>query len=362
MKLIQKLILASACTLLSTIAFAHDFSTVTRDGKIFFFNVINAQNREVELTYEGSITSPVASRYIGELTIPQSVTYNGDYYTVVGIGAKAFSNATQLTGVTLPSQIRSIGSFAFEKCLNLESVVFSGSIKSLGEGIFFDCPSISQVSLGSDWLAINLKMFMWSNKLEVINIGPKVSKIQNLKSLHSLKVINVDVNNPNFSTVNGMLYSKDRSTLLGCPRAYEGALKVVEGCTSVYYGALIDCPYITSVELPSTLTRLSYLEFSRMSYLSTIFMHNPTPIATAVCDGDPVFALRVNTQEAVNIVVPRASLSQYTSCIVSSAGEYIALADISPNTSNLPKVARKGELVTKKQIFSSVPTKKKKNR
>ncbi|MFI3279515.1 MAG: leucine-rich repeat domain-containing protein [Rikenellaceae bacterium] len=356
MKLTKKLLFALACTLFSSIAFAHDFSTVTNDGKIFFFNVTNAKNLQVEVTYEGSITSPVASQYIGELTIPRTVRHNGKVYTVTGIGSKAFYNATRLTGVTLPSEISTIGNFAFEKCVNLQRVVFSGSISTLGEGIFFGCTSISHVSLGSDWVAVNLKMFMWSERLEEINIPAKIAKLQNLKSLKSLKRINVDANNAYYTSIRGVLYNKDNSLLLGCPRAYSGALRVAEGCRSIYYGALIDCADVNSVELPVSLQKLSYQEFSRMKELDYVVVNNPTPIATATIGNKSVFALQVTSRAPFKLVVPRKSMSQYKKSITSMGGEYTAIADISSNVTNLPKVAKKGELVEKDQIVNSVPT------
>ncbi len=358
MKLTKKLFFALACTLISSIAFAHDFSTVTNDGKIFFFNVVNSKESQVEVTYEGSITSPVASQYIGELTIPRTVRYNNKVYTVTGIGSKAFYNATRLTSVTFPSEINTIGNFAFEKCVNLKRVVFSGRISKLGEGIFFGYTSISNVSLGSDWVAVNLKMFMWSDRLEEIYIPAKVSKLQNLKSLRSLKRINVDANNVHYKSIDGVLYSKDNSLLLGCPRAYRGALQVAMGCKSIYYGALIDCALINNIELPVTLQKLSYQEFSRMKELDYVVMHNLEPIATATIDGVSVFALQVTSRAPFKLVVPRKAFSQYKKSITSIGGEYTAVADVAANLSNLPRVAKRGELVTKDQITTSIPSSK----
>ena len=72
--------------LCATIATAHDFEA----GGIYY-NIINATNKTVEVTYCGTYYSSYSNEYTGSVVIPESVTYIGVTYRVTSIGYDAFS-------------------------------------------------------------------------------------------------------------------------------------------------------------------------------------------------------------------------------------------------------------------------------
>ena len=55
--------------------------------------------------------------YKGNVTIPNSVEYNGVTYSVTGIGSYAFEDCSSLTSITLPESVTSIGNYAFGDCI-----------------------------------------------------------------------------------------------------------------------------------------------------------------------------------------------------------------------------------------------------
>jgi len=189
----------------TSLLYAHDFTVTGKNGEKFFFNIVDAKKQHVEVTYQGNISAPQPSLYTGEISVPARVKHNNTIYRVVGIGKKAFSNAASLKGIVLPSGLSSIGDFAFEGCSGLEKIVFPGNSVRFGEGVFFRCTAIGQVTLGSDWTQVNLKMFRWSDRLTSIVIPAKLTSLQNLKSLKQLQSIEVDANNK--------LYFHRRNTL-----------------------------------------------------------------------------------------------------------------------------------------------------
>jgi len=58
----------------------------------------------------------------GALTIPETVTYQGNEYTVTGVESEAFYQSL-FTSITLPDTINYMGDYAFSTCDYLENVV-----------------------------------------------------------------------------------------------------------------------------------------------------------------------------------------------------------------------------------------------
>ena len=317
----KRIVMIFALTLMAGgFARAHDFA-VTLEGQKVYFNIKSQKDRTVEVTYNGSIADKRPTDYEGELTIPAKVRHDNTVYSVVGIGAKAFSGATKLTGVVMPTGMTAIGDFAFEGCTALSKIIFPGNSVRFGQGVFFKCDKIQDVSFGSDWKEVNLQMFRWSDSLAALTIPAKVEQIRNLKSLKHLESISVDVNNARFSAIDGALYDKAGETLYGCPRAYQGAFRVAEGTKRITEGALVDCKGITRVDLPESLEALPFREFSRMEDLAEIVFRGNRPLVTAKQNGKGMLLLEVANPE-VKLVVPKAAAKAYKEILAQEAGEY----------------------------------------
>lgn len=320
MRNIKKQILLPVVLAFATAASAHDF-TVTQNGQLLYFNITSKVNKTAEVTYNGSIADKRDCVVSGDVEIPSKVKHENVVYTVTGIEAKAFANAKNLTGITMPSDLTSIGSFAFEGCTSLSKIIFGGKNLKFGQGVFFRCNSIKNVSFGNELKSINFAMFRWSDSLEAVSIPAKVEKIQNLKLLKHLKNISVDANNSHFSAYDGVLYTKDGKTLYACPRAFEGKLTVHEGTETIEQGSLADVPGITSVEFPASVKSFSFREFSQIKGLQSLIFHAMSPVTTAYANGKGCFVLQVANSD-VKVYVPGVAKKIYKSELVQEAGEY----------------------------------------
>ena len=85
--------LFTALLLLCSVAVnAHNFEV---NG--IYYNITDEANKTVEVTDNGEYTSDVV--------IPNSVTYNGNTYSVTSLGESAFSYCSGLTSITIPNSV-----------------------------------------------------------------------------------------------------------------------------------------------------------------------------------------------------------------------------------------------------------------
>lgn len=98
MRKMKSLVLAVIGLLCSMSVSAHDFEV---DG--IYYNITSEVDKTVEVTYSGDSSSAVDYEYSGSVTIPETVTYNANTYSVKTIGDDAFSSCSGLTAS--PSRI-----------------------------------------------------------------------------------------------------------------------------------------------------------------------------------------------------------------------------------------------------------------
>ena len=101
--------------LATTTLWAHDFEV---NGIYYNYRY----SSQVEVTHRGSLVDSYFNEYNGEVTIPETVTYNGTTYSVTRIGDHAFYQCPGLTSITIPNNVTSIGDGAFYGCYSVESI------------------------------------------------------------------------------------------------------------------------------------------------------------------------------------------------------------------------------------------------
>ena len=92
-----KLFFTALLLLCATTVAAHDFEV---DG--IYYNITDATNKTIEVTYRGTSYSEYSDEYTGGVVIPESVTYNGTTYSVTSIGNRAF-HSCGLTSIEIPN-------------------------------------------------------------------------------------------------------------------------------------------------------------------------------------------------------------------------------------------------------------------
>jgi formylglycine-generating enzyme required for sulfatase activity len=170
---------------------------------------------------------------LSSITIPDSVT---------SIEQSTFRDCTRLTSVTIPDSVTKIEMAAFWGCTGLINVTIGNGVASIGSHAFRDCTSLTSVTIPDSVTNIEWMAFYGCTKLS-LKISSGVMSISgwNLANVGRLAAIEVDSLNPFYSSVGGVLYDKNQTTVILCPRGIVGSVTVPSSVTSIAGEAFKDC-------------------------------------------------------------------------------------------------------------------------
>lgn len=181
--------------------------------------------------------------FTGAASIPESVSYNSQNYTVNELDYGAFSNCSGLTSVTIPSSITSISSEAFKNSPNLTSVSIPGSVTSIGLRAFYGCTGLTSLTLPSSVTMIDDYAFTSCTSLTTLTIPSSVVFIGYL-------------------------------SFTGCT----GLTSLTVGCSSIGSYSFYQCTGLTTVTILSSVNTIGTYAFSNCSSLTTVNCYITTPL------------------------------------------------------------------------------------
>jgi hypothetical protein len=119
-----------------------------------------------------------------------------------------------------------------------------------------------------------LGAFVFCTELTTITIPASVTNIEDraFNGCFNLIGITVDANNPAYCSVDGILYNKDKTTLLQFPPGKAGAFVIPNSVTEIVPLALWNCPYLTGVKIPEGIKSIDQEEFAACRNLATVIV------------------------------------------------------------------------------------------
>ena len=251
----KKHVLFLFATLLSLVASAHDFVS----GSIYY-NITSYSDLTVEVTYRGDSYDAYSNEYLGMMTIPSTVSYEGDTYSVTSIGEAAFRDCSGLVTINITEGVTSIGYDAFDGCSNLIAINIPESVTRIRDSAFDGCSSLTAINIPESVTSIGEWVFRGCSSLSAINIPKGVTSIGSsaFEGCSSLTSINI----PEGVTSIGEWAFRDCSSLT--------AITIPEGVTSIGSRAFEGCSSLTAITIPASVTSIGSSAFEDCSSLTSI--------------------------------------------------------------------------------------------
>ncbi|MBO4885101.1 MAG: leucine-rich repeat domain-containing protein, partial [Clostridia bacterium] len=222
--------------------------------------VLPGSSFTLELTSDASVTDygfritsieAMSEEEYGQYTLINDLEYELDdgTYTITGYTGP-------LSELTIPSEIDGIdvtrlGNWAFHGCNGLRTITIPDSVTSFGYQAFLNCR--------------NLTTFTIPASVTSIGFGP-------FSGCSNLTAIMADANNPAYSSVGGVLYNKDMTTIIACPKTYEGTFTIPYGVTTIGDSAFNSCRFLTGITIPDSVTIIEHEAFSGCRSLTGIII------------------------------------------------------------------------------------------
>ncbi|MCR5292834.1 MAG: leucine-rich repeat protein [Eubacterium sp.] len=162
------------------------------------------------------------------------------------------------TDITVPNMINglmvtTIGRSAFEK-KGLTKVVIQDGISIIGVYAFNNNINLTDVKIPESVTEIRGSAF-GATGIKEIYVPSKVSNVKYVLSSYAVKAV-VSPDNPYFTAVDGIVYSKDMTKLVVCPGNKSGEVVVPDGVTEIGDEAFSGVNSLNGIILPDGVTKI----------------------------------------------------------------------------------------------------------
>ena len=199
------------------------------------------------------------SKYSGnseEVIVPDNI----GGIPVNAIGCLAFKDCKNLVSITLPQSLTSIEFAAFYGCEKLENIRFPKSLVNTGQNLFPGC--------------------------------------------YSLKEIDVDKQNPDYTSCEGVLFDKNCTTLIIYPPGREGDYTIPDSVNTIQTFVFVDCRKLSLLNIPKDIMSIHIEAFNNCVKLRGFIVDENNPRYSSI-DG-----VLFDKEEKTLLVYPKGKVNK----------------------------------------------------
>ena len=188
----------------------------------------------------------------------------------------------------IPDSVTEIDDFAFYKCAGIKKIVIPNSVTVIGDYAFAYCVSLTSIDIPNSVIEIGDKAFSYCEKLSTVTLPDSIKQLRAFQNCYHLTIsipksitkiditgvyFDVHSENPAYSSENGVLFNKDKTRLISCPKNKQGEYiipnSVVKIEDNAFGGFLYGCN-LTSVIIPDSVIKIG--RYALPVKLSSIFI------------------------------------------------------------------------------------------
>ncbi len=271
----KKRLLFLVALFVTTMAFAYD----AQIGGIYYY--LNSEKKTATVTHNGDLWGGGGYDNITTITIPSKVVYGGEEYIVTSIWDQTFYRNKTLSSVVISENIKEINYQAFAGCSSLTSVSLPNTLTFIGYGAFSGCKSLESITLPNSVTTIFDAAFGNCSSLKTITIpnsvttlGSEINSFRNVfVGCSSLLSVNVEESNQYLTSVDGVLYNKDKTKLIICPGA-KTSFSIPNTVVIIGKYAFQGCNFLSAIVIPESVTEIEDAAFYYCSSLESVTFNN----------------------------------------------------------------------------------------